>query len=492
VLPGSVGSSLAMSGGSLAVAGVELMLGPDGTVAPSSSTSTSIKAWDDMAIQALPVRSTLVNGTLSFVSLGVTLHVPVSTYEVRRVLAWAYLPSAGVFAASMTIAGSVSVTRGQAQVTGAPHVAAVLDTIQCSINGTLDLISAAFPGPGFSGNYTVDQGVISLTPDPLVHRGLASTGPTRHLLSWRANPVSSSAQVQQQAAPGPDRVCSMAAGDTCDHPASAGVQDTGLQDCAWTPTDTDTDTDTQHSRAAAKQRQCSSSGTPSSRRALQSAGGTTVVPQMMVQGVLTVSEQGATNPHTAFNAARADDAVWLDILGLVKIFGADGVPSELWPPWTKSGQSVKYYIPVWAYVAIVGGVVMLLAFVLAIWLLLAMCRRNKREEAESTPTLPTAHVDTPEHPGVPWATRSLSKTIHRQPPQHSWWEAGRVTTPPASRGNPDGQLLHHMGSLPTEHNSRSFRTSKRRLPGRVRSEEQLQMPRRPREGAPPRLPGALR
>lgn len=468
VLPGSPGSSsVALMGGTLAVLGTGVTVGYMGTVRQSSGSSTTM---DEMAaVRALPARDASIDGTLVFESLGVTLQVPVSAYKVHRALAWTYNTTMRVYTAPVAISGDVAVARQQAV---AADEFTIVDTLPCVMDGTLVLVSTGFPGPGLNGTYAVSQGTVSLRPDPWSHWQLSSTSPAARRLLRLGADTASSCQTNsgQQVVARPGRVCSAAAGDagdTVDQPAPAGHQGLNRQGCQGARGSQGTTGNSQNGYS----------------RALQSDPRTTAEPQT-VQGQLTVVEPGTTYPHPAADAARGDNAIWLDTHGQVQIFGADKVPKGQRPGLVKGGW--RWVVPVWVWLAGGAGLLMLLILGVGAWLLIVLW--NKRKQGVPDPHI-TAHVEAPQQPDQTWATKSPGRAAPKLPNHSDWWEGGRVTTPPASRGAPASQ--HPSRSPQSEHNPVSIpsaRTSKRRPQQHVQNEGQLTL--QAWGEVPPALPGA--
>jgi hypothetical protein len=442
------------------VIGTGVKVGPHGTVTPATSTSTSTSGVspEDMAVvRALPMRPTVINGTLVFVSLGVTLQAPPSAYEVQRALAWTYNSTAGVFSAVVVITGNVSVAKAQKTATGSSVTS---DFLACAMNGTLTLVSAAYPGPGFNGTYTVTQGMVTLSPDPWSHWGLqGSSTSARHLLgSGTRQPFQHDYCTAVQLLHTPGMTCSVVGGHSGNQQPSTGEQDYILPSAGshW---------DTDH--------QTTASSRGSGRRLLQAGGNTTTTPQL-VQGRLTVSEPGTTYPNPAADAARKDQSAWLDTLGQVQIFGVDQVPQGLVPQWKTKGWGVRWVIPVWVWLAGAGGVLLLGVFILLAWILCVKRRRQRPqpdtyvEEAEQRPA------------NQAWATRGHRSNSPKPQHHNGWWEEGQVSTPPGSRGATEDRRLR---------SSRTLRSSKQQQ--RIREEGRLHR-HHVWDEEPPELPGAYR
>jgi hypothetical protein len=426
-------------------------VGPQGTVAPASSTSSI----DMTAVRALPVRPTVINGTLVFTSLGVTLQAPPSAYEVQRALAWTYNSTAGVFSAVVAITGNVTVAKQQAMAAGGSVAS---DFLTCIVDGSMTLVSAAYPGPGFNGTYTVTQGMVSLSPDPWSHWGLrGSSTPARHLLGCRIPQPFQHALVRQGQPPdAPGTACSVRGSQDGDQQPSFGQQDSTLpyRACHW---------------EVSGQTPAGDSG--SSRGLLQAAVDTTTTPQL-VQGRLTVAEPGTTYPNPAADAARKDQSAWLDTHGQVQIFGVDRVPQGLVPQWKTKGWGVRWVIPVWVWLAGAGGVLLLGVMVLLVWILCAKRRRQSNHLA--------LYVDeAQQRPGdQAWATRGPSSNSARRQNHSSWWNERQVSTPPGPAAATQDRRLR---------SSRTHRNSKQQQ--RLREEGRLQQ-HHMWVDEPPELPGA--
>jgi hypothetical protein len=101
----------------------------------------------------LAPRTTQLNGTLAFTSLGLSLPW-YGNYSTSRLMAWQYKTDLQVFATQVDVDGIFNI---QNTATGAVTLV--------TVTGFVNLLSATYPGPGFTGNYQL-TGDLSLTPNP--------------------------------------------------------------------------------------------------------------------------------------------------------------------------------------------------------------------------------------------------------------------------------------------------------------------------------------
>jgi hypothetical protein len=103
-----------------------------------------------------------------------------------------------------------------------------------------------------------------------------------------------------------------------------------------------------------------------------------------VQGTVTLEELGVVSPSAAADSARGDGSTYIDDIGSIQILGK--YPKNIVPPWkeppvTPGGVVTKVVVPVWLWLVVAGGVLLVAGGLLACWLLV-LWRRKKRAEAE--------------------------------------------------------------------------------------------------------------
>jgi len=105
-------------------------------------------------------------------SLGIDV-VVLGNFTLQRALNWSWNGALSAYTTTVSMAGAIDIALlqqdHQQQLTAsrrrAPSAAHVLDRLQPLVNGSLDVLSAILPGPGFSGNYSW-RGSLLLTPNP--------------------------------------------------------------------------------------------------------------------------------------------------------------------------------------------------------------------------------------------------------------------------------------------------------------------------------------
>jgi hypothetical protein len=377
------------------------------------------------------VRQTSLNGTIQFVTLGLTLRVPLSMFEVQRALAWSYNTSLSGFTAPVTLTGYVTAVKVD---TSSSRVDLVAGDINCTLSGEVSLFSSAYPGPGFNGTYGLARGSwLSLTPDPWAWFDIRPPAPAaRHLLAAGSPRQQDQQQKLQDAGQVVQQVCA----DTTHHRAGGGQEQHGS---AGTCTGhQDTICASSSSTSSHKEGTCQAPA--SARQLLQDTGSTTS--RQPIQGRLTVAEPGIYYPNPTADAARGDKAAWLDDTGSISIKGTDQVPAELVPQWKKGGWGVKWVIPVWLWIAGAGGVLLLCVVGVGIWAIVAARRRRREEQQERARSVENL---------------GLEPVVPGQPPG-AW--ASRVTTPTPGRPSLDKVSVHsprrpaHAAASPRSHPSR--------------------------------------
>jgi hypothetical protein len=129
-------------------------------------------------------RTTQLNGTLAFTTLGLSL--PWSgNFSTSRLMAWSYKPDLAAFATQVAVDGVFEV---QNTATG--------DFMLVNVTGFVNLFSTAYPGPGFTGKYQL-AGDLTLSPNPFSDAGNDTAGgvPGRKL-AGAESPTSLAAPVQ--------------------------------------------------------------------------------------------------------------------------------------------------------------------------------------------------------------------------------------------------------------------------------------------------------
>jgi hypothetical protein len=98
-------------------------------------------------------RTTQLNVILAFTTLGLSL-LWFGDFSTSRLMAWSYKPDLEDFATQVAVDG---IFDGQNTATG--------EFMLVSVTGFVNLLSATYPGPGFTGKYQL-AGDLALTPNP--------------------------------------------------------------------------------------------------------------------------------------------------------------------------------------------------------------------------------------------------------------------------------------------------------------------------------------
>jgi hypothetical protein len=138
-LPELPAAGKAIVGGNLSIIG-------SNTPAHISSNSSDSQSFR-------PPRFTQLNGTLAFTSLGLSLPW-FGNFSTSRLMAWQYKPELQLFTTHVAVDGTFNV---QNTATG--------EFILEDVSGFVNLLSATYPGPGFTGKYQL-AGDLTLTPNP--------------------------------------------------------------------------------------------------------------------------------------------------------------------------------------------------------------------------------------------------------------------------------------------------------------------------------------
>jgi hypothetical protein len=177
-LPALPASGKAIVGGNLSI------MGNNGLSHISSNSS------DKQALAA--PRTTQLNGTLAFTSLGLSLPW-FGNFSTSRLMAWSYKPDLEAFATQVAVDGMFDV---QNTATG--------ESMLVNVTGFVNLLSSTYPGPGFTGRYQL-AGELTLTLNPFDNAPNSSAGgagPQRKLAgavgSSLAAPVHGAVAVREQ------------------------------------------------------------------------------------------------------------------------------------------------------------------------------------------------------------------------------------------------------------------------------------------------------
>jgi hypothetical protein len=350
-MAGVVSGRLALQG--LTVTGVVGNISFDGTATPSDDPAAAT-----VLAAVLMARQSSFDGRMVLSATGQELLWPAAQVEVRRALVWSYSSSLEAFTASVALYGQLTVAV-MTNATGVWGLQAGSAQVVCTVGGEVVLSSKAYPGPGFSGDYTW-AGALSIYPDPWARLGLQSGA------GGMAAPA---------AVPGGHRrqVLYSAAGWAVREEVGAG------------------------------------------RQVLQAYDDTSAwgVAQP-VYGAITVLEAGATAPSPAADAQRGDGLAHLDMEGQVVLVGR--VPDVLLPTWKRlpSSTVVTRFMPLWAWLALVAAV-LLLACCGMCWWMLVLRRRQAQERVKGLRKQQQRHAP----PNAKHKSTNRNRPSNRDGVQHS-------------------------------------------------------------------------
>uniref|UniRef100_A0A383WCB8 Uncharacterized protein n=1 Tax=Tetradesmus obliquus TaxID=3088 RepID=A0A383WCB8_TETOB len=135
-----------------------------------SSAAPRINSSSNDSQVLLSPRTTQLNGTLVFTTLGLSLPW-FGNFSTSRLMAWQYKPDLQVFATQVAVDGTFNV---QNTATGEFRLVDVV--------GFVNLLSATYPGPGFTGWYQL-TGDLTLTPNPFLDNNTPPAGSNRRKLA---------------------------------------------------------------------------------------------------------------------------------------------------------------------------------------------------------------------------------------------------------------------------------------------------------------------
>lgn len=314
--------------------------------------------------------------------------MPLSIFSVQRVLAWSYNTTLSGFSAPVNMRGTVTAAKLDDSSTR-PDLAS--GTVNCTLSGEVSLFSRVFPGPGFNGTYDLLVGSqLRLDRDPWSWFGAQTPAtPARHLLG-----ADQGGNSDQLAA-------------TNQHCAT----DNGRVVCPGF-----NERSNSRNPGHTHEEQNTHGLSPGRRHLLSDDTNTTTTTQP-IQGRLTVVEPSGNYPATAEDTARGDSNAWLDATGSVLIEGIALVPPSLVPAWKHAGPALRREVPIWFWLAVAGGLLLLCMLgCCCIWAVVAACRRHKRQKVRLEgvhhlglqPVLPGQAMG-------PWASRVLTPPHHQGP-----------------------------------------------------------------------------
>jgi hypothetical protein len=372
-MAGVVNGQLAVQG--LTVAGEANKIIFDGTATPSADAAAATA----LAF-ALPRRQSTFNGSLVLSVTGQELLWPAAQVEVRRALVWSYSSSLEAFTASVALYGQLTVAV-MTNATGVWGLQAGSAQVVCTVGGEVVLSSKAYPGPGFTGDYTW-AGTLSITPDPWARLGVQS-------------------------------------GVGSATPPAAAVEAGHRRHVL-------------HSAAGADGLGAGGAG----REVLQAGGGSGAGGVLQpVYGPLSVTEVGAVAP----TIQETVGLLYLDAAGEVVMTGR--VPEVLVPKWANPIK-VTMFIPLWMYLALAAAILFMVCSAVFCWVLV-LRKRKAQEQQQVYPRVgrPAAAGVPPRSTGSkPHHTRGSSSSgwsAADRPRTNSRRHARRVSDLPVEgRGSP--------------------------------------------------------